>query len=169
MRLCSLARFSGGHYRLLSRVDEETTAHDDWIRKFPFVPLPAYALLCFAESANNLCPSPCSCVHWLVPLGSTRTALALVLCKSRFAGDLQEWSPQLHTTQHSKKGKLTRFVHVRAWCALNGVRCETNFCQWSVYCPQTLCPSIPANMAEEEVAELVVGNGSGTCKAGSCW
>ena len=33
----------------------------------------------------------------------------------------------------------------------------------------TLCSSIPANMAEEEVAELLVGNGSGMCKAGFCW
>ena len=48
----------------------------------------SYAPVCTlvqAESANNLCPSPCSCVY-----------------KSRFAGDLQEWSLQLHSTQHGK-------------------------------------------------------------------
>ena len=36
----------------------------------------------------------------------------------------------------------------------------------SEYCPHTLCPSIPVNMAEEEVAALVVDNVSGMCKAG---
>jgi len=38
--------------------------------------------------------------------------------------------------------------------------------QGSVYSPHTFCPFIPANMAEEEVAALVVDNGSGMCKAG---
>merc|ERR1719284_116966 len=38
--------------------------------------------------------------------------------------------------------------------------------QGSVYSPHTFFPFIPANMAEEEVAALVVDNGSGMCKAG---
>ena len=32
-------------------------------------------------------------------------------------------------------------------------------------CPHSICPSIPENMAKEEVAKPVVGNDSGTCKA----
>ena len=43
---------------------------------------------------------------------------------------------------------------------------KPNFYQGNVYCPHTFCPSILANMAEEEVAELIVGEDSGMCKAG---
>ena len=32
-------------------------------------------------------------------------------------------------------------------------------------CPHSFCSFIPENMAKEEVAKLVVGNDSGTCKA----
>ena len=42
--------------------------------------------------------------------------------------------------------------------------CATNHHQGSVYCPQSFCPFILANLAEEEVAALV-DNGSGMCKA----
>ena len=48
----------------------------------------------------------------------------------------------------------------------NFVCCAKNHHQGSVYNPHTFCPFIPANMAEEEVAALVVDNGSGMCKAG---
>ena len=34
-----------------------------------------------------------------------------------------------------------------------------------VCCPHSFCLFIPADMAKEEVAKLVVGNDSGTCKA----
>ena len=44
--------------------------------------------------------------------------------------------------------------------------CATNFHQRSVHSPYSLCSSIPVNMAEEELAELVAGSGSGMCKAG---
>ena len=50
--------------------------------------------------------------------------------------------------------------------SLNFVCCATNHYQGSIYSPHTFCPFIPANMAEEEVAALVVDNGSGMCKAG---
>ena len=33
-------------------------------------------------------------------------------------------------------------------------------------CPHSFCLFIPANMAEEEVAKLLVGNDSGMCKVG---
>ena len=50
--------------------------------------------------------------------------------------------------------------------SLNFVCCATNHYQGSVYSPHSFCPFIPANMAEDEVAALVVDNGSGMCKAG---
>ena len=39
------------------------------------------------------------------------------------------------------------------------------FYQGSVHCPHTFCPSVPANMAEDELAELVDGNQCGMYKA----
>ena len=40
-------------------------------------------------------------------------------------------------------------------------------CFRHVYCAHSSCPFILANMAEEEVAKLVVGNDSGMCKTSS--
>ena len=45
--------------------------------------------------------------------------------------------------------------------------CATNFYQGTVHSPYSFCSSIPVNMAEEELAELVVGNDNGMYKAGS--
>ena len=50
--------------------------------------------------------------------------------------------------------------------SLSCICCAKILYQVSEYCPHTFCLFIPANMAEEEVAELVVGNNSGMRKAG---
>ena len=49
-------------------------------------------------------------------------------------------------------------------CRMNFVCCATNHSQGSVNSPHSFCPFIRANMAEEELTELVVDNDSG--KAG---
>ena len=58
--------------------------------------------------------------------------------------------------------------HVRYQCTLNFECCTI---KGEFYCPHTICPSILANMAEEEVAAVVAHKESGKCKAGTsrCW
>ena len=45
-----MARVLLHHNRSLSRVDEETTAHDDWILKLPLVSVPSLFFLVFPSS-----------------------------------------------------------------------------------------------------------------------
>ena len=52
-------------------------------------------------------------------------------------------------------------LHVRVSCTLNFACCTIK----GEHIAHTPCPSIPANMAEEEVAAVVAHNESGMCKA----
>ena len=50
------------------------------------------------------------------------------------------------------------------WCVWVGGEAGLVFFERAC-CPHSFCSFIPENIAKEEVAKLVVGNGSGTCKA----
>ena len=50
---------------------------------------------------------------------------------------------------------------------MNFVCCATNHSQESANSPQSFCPFIRVNMAEEELTRCVVDNDSGKCKARS--
>ena len=112
----------------------------------PSVPATSLDVCCMERQSSGTCVR----VTWVFHLSSF-----LLLCS------LAGTSTTIHCSSFMD-GCL--FQH-RVWSQSFFVLC---FAQPHHY-QDSLCPFISANMAEEEVAELVVGNGSGMCEAGFCW
>ena len=77
---------------------------------------------------------PFGCKHW---------AVRLLSCTYEPLTQGNGVNPN-HNGSITERDVPKQSSHVREKCALNVACCESNFYQWSVCCPHTSCPSIPA-------------------------